>query len=172
MKHTQEQKEQGAERINAYDFEFLRERYADENPKFATQFDEAVIELKRFFTLAFSTDGPMAAMSHAVDELWHTFILHTPQYETFCKDVFGEYMHHQPRSTAIPVPTSAISTFYTEYPKQFGLVPSIWFNDIPTAHRDAVARGEVPMAVQALKWSGWPGWGDAVQKFSSLYRSK
>lgn len=158
MKYTNDQISRGVERINAYDFEFLRERYVDENPEFTQNFDESVVELRKFFSLMFTTEGPVAAMSHAVDSLWHLFIQHTPQYEAFCNEVFGEYVHHQPRSTTYPVPTSAISTFYTAYPKQFGPIPSIWFRDIPPAYRSAVSRGEVPLAVQNLKWSGWTGW--------------
>ncbi len=158
MTYTSKQIQQGTDHINKYDFEFLRERYVDENPQRAQNFDEAVIELRKFFTLMFTTQGPMAAMSHAVDGLWHLFIQHTPQYETFSNEVFGQYVHHQPRSTTYPVPTSAISTFYTEYPKHFGNVPSIWFKDIPTSDRLAVAQGQVPLTVQNLKWSGWTGW--------------
>jgi len=172
MNFTKEQRDLGVQRINAYDFEFLRERYVGEHPIFASSFNEAVEELKRVFMLTFSARGPLAAMSHAVDELWHLFIMHTPQYYSFCLDIFGEYLHHQPRSAAIPVPASAISNFYLEYPKHFGSVPEIWFDDIPASDRVAVAAGQVPSTVVALKWSGWPGWGKAVDSFMGLYRSK
>lgn len=158
MKHSQQQKQRGIRKINSYDFEFLRDRYNEEYPEFAHEFNTAVAELRKFFTLMFETEGPMAAMSHSIDALWHLFIQHTPQYEAFCNEAFGQYVHHQPRSATYPVPTSAISTFYTAYPKQFGLVPSIWFNDIPSSERDAIARGEVPFVIANLKWSGWTGW--------------
>ena len=31
-----------------------------------------------------------------VDEYWHTFILHTRDYEQFCKDYLGTFIHHSP----------------------------------------------------------------------------
>ena len=31
-----------------------------------------------------------------LDEMWHTFILHTKQYFHFCHTLFGEYIHHDP----------------------------------------------------------------------------
>lgn len=146
-------------KIDNYDFGFLKDRFEDDYPHFAGRFDEAVIELKKFLSLPLTSDGPLAAMSHCVDALWHTFIQHTPQYMAFGQEMYGRnYLHHQPRSQHYPVPVSAISNFYTDYPKQFGPVPDIWFEDIPPAHVIAVSQGQVPLDVQNLKWSGWPGW--------------
>ncbi len=31
-----------------------------------------------------------------VDEYWHTFVLHTRDYEQFCKDYLGTFIHHSP----------------------------------------------------------------------------
>lgn len=31
-----------------------------------------------------------------IDEMWHTFILHTKDYIDFCMKNFGSYIHHQP----------------------------------------------------------------------------
>lgn len=144
--------------FNNDDFGFLRERYTDDFPQYADRFDEAVQELRKFLALPKTSDGPLAAMSHAVDGLWHTFIVHTPQYAQFCDANYGRFLHHQPRSDTYPVPVEAISNFYVDYPKRFGAVPDIWFEDIPPAHVAAVALGQVPSAVRQLKWSGWPGW--------------
>ena len=33
-----------------------------------------------------------------IDEMWHNFILFTQDYEKFCLDNFGRYLHHQPES--------------------------------------------------------------------------
>ena len=148
---------QGEQCLSRYDFAFLAEPFAADYPRHADRFKECKEELRKFFSLALSHDGPLAAMSHAVDALWHTFILHTPQYHSFCDDVYGEYLHHQPRSAAIPVPIAAISNFYTSYPDQFGHVPSIWFEDMPARCVKPVRAGRVPAEVQQLRWSGWPG---------------
>lgn len=31
-----------------------------------------------------------------IDEMWHNFILFTKEYEAFCFQYFGRYIHHQP----------------------------------------------------------------------------
>ncbi|OGY33894.1 MAG: hypothetical protein A3C02_03890, partial [Candidatus Andersenbacteria bacterium RIFCSPHIGHO2_02_FULL_45_11] len=31
-----------------------------------------------------------------VDEYWHTFVLHTRDYEQFCRDYLGTFIHHSP----------------------------------------------------------------------------
>ncbi len=31
-----------------------------------------------------------------IDEYWHTFILHTRDYEEFCKKYLGSFIHHSP----------------------------------------------------------------------------
>lgn len=35
--------------------------------------------------------GPLLIL----DEMWHTFILHTREYFSFCQTYFGDYFHHQ-----------------------------------------------------------------------------
>jgi hypothetical protein len=141
-----------------FDFGTLRERFEDEHPEYAHRFDEVAEELKKFLAMPHASAGPLAAMSHAVDGLWHVFINHTPQYAEFCEDSYGQFLHHQPRSASYLVPTEAISNFYRDYPKLYGAVPAIWFEDIPQAHVVAVAQGQVPDDVRQLRWSGWPGW--------------
>ncbi|WP_291960115.1 hypothetical protein [Maribacter sp.] len=31
-----------------------------------------------------------------LDEMWHNFILFTKEYDSFCNDYFGYFIHHQP----------------------------------------------------------------------------
>jgi hypothetical protein len=147
----------GRAALAAYDFGFLEDRYSSDYPNHAPAFDRYTEELRKFLELPLHCDGPLAAMSNGVDALWHTFINHTPQYAAFCDDVYGEFLHHQPRSEKFPVPVEAISNTYTLFPKIFGPMGDTWFEDIPPAHVIAVRNGQVPSAVQQLKWSGWPG---------------
>ena len=54
-------------------------------------------ELKRYLILAAkseTTDMPMT--SKEVDELWHTFLLFTKEYQKFCNESFGKFVHHVP----------------------------------------------------------------------------
>ncbi|TRX62646.1 hypothetical protein FNH22_00700 [Fulvivirga sp. M361] len=36
-----------------------------------------------------------------IDEMWHTFILHTRQYYKFCSDHFKRLIHHQPTAPKV-----------------------------------------------------------------------
>jgi hypothetical protein len=38
--------------------------------------------------------------SHAVDEAWHGLILCTARYAAFCKQAYGEFLHHHPEGGA------------------------------------------------------------------------
>ncbi|MBX9618848.1 MAG: hypothetical protein K2X10_06845 [Hyphomicrobiales bacterium] len=53
--------------------------------------------LRQFF-MAYLEGGTkyVAMPSQAVDELWHEFILFTRDYEDFCKNAFGSFLHHTP----------------------------------------------------------------------------
>lgn len=35
-----------------------------------------------------------------IDEAWHLFILHTKDYENFCNEYFGFFIHHKPFTRA------------------------------------------------------------------------
>jgi len=52
-------------------------------------------ELKNFLFLSY-TNKDTYLFSFVVDEAWHTFILFTREYMTFCNNVFNKYMHHSP----------------------------------------------------------------------------
>ena len=57
------------------------------------------VELKRWLILAGDTnDGDgLGMMSAEVDNLWHTFLLFTKEYQAFCNDMFGKFIHHCPK---------------------------------------------------------------------------
>jgi hypothetical protein len=38
--------------------------------------------------------------SHAVDEAWHGFLLCTARYSGFCKQAYGQFLHHHPEGGA------------------------------------------------------------------------
>lgn len=53
--------------------------------------------LRQFF-LAHLKSGRMyvSMPSQVADDLWHEFILYTKNYEQFCKQAFGRFLHHTP----------------------------------------------------------------------------
>ncbi len=53
--------------------------------------------LQQYFQICVMAGGRFVSMpSQAVDDLWHDFILFTRQYERFCEQAFGQYLHHTP----------------------------------------------------------------------------
>jgi len=86
-------------------------------------------ELKRFLALSAIYDGPLA-MRGPVDDFWHTFLLFTEQYHSFCNDVAGTFLHHVPHADDAPSCRSAIDTtrFNLAYAATFGQAPdaALW----------------------------------------------
>jgi hypothetical protein len=54
-------------------------------------------ELKRYLILAGESNDHLGMMSTEVDNLWHTFLLFTKEYQAFCNDMFGKFIHHCPK---------------------------------------------------------------------------
>lgn len=53
-------------------------------------------ELKRFLAIAAIYPEESIGMKGLIDELWHTFIIFTKDYENFCHQVAGRFIHHVP----------------------------------------------------------------------------
>src|ERR671914_1623210 len=58
-----------------------------------------------------------------VDVAWHAFILHTRDYEAYCRERFGRVIHHEP--TGEPDP-HAYRRAYDRRARQGQLDPAIW----------------------------------------------
>jgi hypothetical protein len=53
--------------------------------------------LRQYFLTFLKSGGQRVAMpSRVVDDLWHEFILFTRDYESFCRNAFGQFLHHTP----------------------------------------------------------------------------
>ena len=53
--------------------------------------------LHEFFAITLMAKGRMISMpSRAVDAAWHEFIVFTRGYQIFCRNVFGNFLHHTP----------------------------------------------------------------------------
>lgn len=62
-------------------------------------------------------DGLILMYNSIVDELWHTLILDTTEYDKFCKNAFGEFLHHQLTDNmpiGLIVKSSKITEYYTD----------------------------------------------------------
>lgn len=72
-----------------------------------TQVEQVIRALKEYFIICNIAQKRMVSMpSQAVDVAWHEFILFTRIYEDFCKQGFGNYLHHTP-AEAMKTPTLA-----------------------------------------------------------------
>jgi hypothetical protein len=56
--------------------------------------------LRTWFVACLYAEGKTLGMpSRAVDVAWHEFILMTREYQSFCDEAFGYYLHHSPEET-------------------------------------------------------------------------
>lgn len=60
---------------------------------------QLMAELFDFLDAAAGTGAPQRP-SPAIDQAWHTFILHTRDYAAFCQDRYGRFIHHIPELTS------------------------------------------------------------------------
>jgi hypothetical protein len=95
---TAERANSVVERVLSYDLDEIVEHYAD---SYGLPLDVARTherELKRYLALrALDPDG-VYGMAGVVDKLWHAFILFTKDYERFCNEAVGFFVHHVPRT--------------------------------------------------------------------------
>jgi len=148
--------EERQEAIDQLDLSFVRERIAATENLEGHDVEKVEMEFKKFMKLVLCTDGPLAVIDKRVDELWHAFILFTPQYQRFCEDTMGFFVHHQPRTSTTPVPICAISNFVRMYREKYGEVDPFWFELLEPEVEACIRSGRVPESL-GFKWSGWTG---------------
>jgi hypothetical protein len=61
-----------------------------------TYLARGILGLKQYYAVALLDPANAHAISAELDPFWHAHILHSEQYERFCRDVVGEFMHHIP----------------------------------------------------------------------------
>jgi len=122
-----ERKEQMLRKIEDYDLTYLLENLIGRIGLSGDDAAEAVFELKRYFGIIALQDSPLGIpQDSVVDEAWHEFIVFTSQYKKFCKEVFGEFIEHQPRTKQFLVPRSALYNLVNCYKKYYGKMGKAW----------------------------------------------
>jgi len=99
---TQDQK-YFIDRLNRFEAPYLQEKLMSDG-RFETQegYHEAFDEFKKYVLLKkLNRKGSLAMTSPKVDEVWHQFILFTQQYNQFCEEMLGEYLHHIPKTSLL-----------------------------------------------------------------------
>jgi hypothetical protein len=97
--------------IEGYSFPpALRERILEDSDVglSSSQVSLVLDGLRAWFVACLYADGKTLGMpSRAVDVAWHEFILMTREYQSFCDEAFGYYLHHTPEQTLDePMPTA------------------------------------------------------------------
>lgn len=81
------------------DFDILAAFCADEYGLERSVADRVVDQaLALVYVMGSTGEGAAMAPSQQVDPGWHTLILHTDWYATWCQEQFGYFLHHQPNS--------------------------------------------------------------------------
>lgn len=79
-------------------------------------------DVKKFLALSVGAKQPFAP-PHLVDEGWHLFILFTKDYEVFCEEYFGYFVHH------VPEDPFATTKDYESIPRTYRVASSV-FGDL------------------------------------------
>lgn len=81
----------------AFPFNQIIDRYIKDTGVSLDQALQHEKELKRFLiACALHPDRQFPMGSEIIDELWHTFILFTQEYNDFCMQVAEKFLHHAP----------------------------------------------------------------------------
>lgn len=84
-------------------------------------------ELKRYLFLCAKYPGKGFPMFKMLDDLWHTFIIHTKEYFAFCYELGVPYLHHTPSEEGEKVNLDVYSFFLQKYIEEFGdPQPEVW----------------------------------------------
>jgi hypothetical protein len=83
--------------IDALDLTATIERLVKVHNWTRNQATEASKQYRNYLFLKkkYGDDYPLPP-SYDIDDVWHAHILHTEDYYNFCKQVFGEFLHHHP----------------------------------------------------------------------------
>lgn len=78
-------------------------RFVDQYGVSETEAEELFTETKKWIWLNTRADAPPLVVTsemRMLDEMWHNFVLFTPEYIDYCQRNFGGYVHHLPTSNA------------------------------------------------------------------------
>jgi hypothetical protein len=109
-------------------------------------------ELKRYLILCALDLDKGYAMAGPVDGLWHTFLLFTRLYASFCEQTAGKFLHHEPGDIENEAELETFERDYAnlwhDYERTFGEPPPdiIWptFAKLCNQSSEAPAHGVTP----------------------------
>ena len=111
-------------------------------------------ELKKYFVLsALDARRIVPMFSTRIDEAWHQFALFTREYQYFCSEFAGKFIHHQPVEAPWGEPDRPVlefSEFRAAYEALFGELADVWFDErwLTPATRVVLAPWAQPLRVR------------------------
>ena len=98
--------------LYSYKNEAVMRRYTQDFPHATLSAENAFKELMKFMWLSLKARSDRKSFSCAIhqemteiDNMWHTFLLFTRDYQTFCNNYLGEFFHHIPLSNQSKLPS-------------------------------------------------------------------
>lgn len=107
-------------------------------------------ECLKFLAIKIAQPTENPAPSDALDEMWHSFIIQTREYDSFCWTYADRFLHH--RTTAAPR-SDAYENTLAVYGAAFGLEHPVWVTPRRAGVPD-IALGE-GVACQPCRIAGW-----------------
>ena len=84
------------DRALTFNIDPVTKRYAkDQDIPFEVAQEHAT-ELKKFLALCALREDGSYSMRGPIDEFWHSFIMFTELYSTYCNEVANKFIHHMP----------------------------------------------------------------------------
>jgi len=117
--------------IDNFDYSNLVWKLRQENGMSDEHITEGIENLKRYYVVALFDPLNEHAVSELVDPFWHTHILFTKEYISFCSNIFNGYIHHSPLNQQNNKEVSEVSELYNYtieiYDKIFHHVDENWW---------------------------------------------
>ncbi|CAN5318765.1 hypothetical protein BH10PSE14_BH10PSE14_28780 [soil metagenome] len=133
-------------------FPHIARKAAEREPELLLRLDLYALELRRFLTLARSSNVPLAMVSTRIDALWHEFINATIVYRDYCREFAGRFIDHMSRSEWFPIPEAAVESFVSQYNQRYGALSDVWFDGASPSVAKSLRQGSLP---PGLRWSGY-----------------
>lgn len=86
------------DQLLTYHNENILSRFTDLFAVTETEADDIFTETKKFLFVCREQGMFIPDELLIIDEMWHNFILFTRDYQQFCQQYFGSYIHHLPAS--------------------------------------------------------------------------
>ena len=114
--------------------QLLIERFAKAHSVSEQEAREQFEEIKKFLVVCASDRSKSYAPSRHLDDMWHDFVLFTPEYSSFCQKI-GGFVHHRPTQHVMH---DAYANTLSQMPEIFKVVNDKWWKPRSAADCDSL----------------------------------